>query len=138
MSIQQKIKDDLKTSMKENNVEIRDTLRLLISEFQRRPNPHEELADKDAVSIISKLIKNEMEMQEHRGLKGQKNTYIEILERYVPKQASEEDVRSWIISNISDVLDIQPKARMKYMKQITSHFGAKCDGGTIKRILENL
>jgi uncharacterized protein len=53
---------------------------------------------------------------------------------YLPRMASEEEIRVWIETNI----DFSTFGnRMQAMKPIMTHFGGRAEGGTVKKILES-
>jgi len=131
MTLQQKIKNDLKTAMKAKDEARTSALRVLIGEFQRQPQ--KELADADVVSIIRKLIKAEAEMVAMA--KSGPSAYLTVLESYMPKQPTEEEIRAWVVGNIDFS---QFKNKMQAMRPIMAHFAGTADGNTVKKILESL
>ncbi len=132
MSIQEKIKKDLTRAMKEKDEEKKNALRVIMGEFGR--GEKKEISDNDAVKIIKKLVKSERETLESSGQQGD-NRYIEILESYLPKMASEEEIIRWIMENI-DFADY--KNKMQAMRDIMAHFGSAADGNQVKEILQKL
>ena len=131
MTLQEKIKNDLKTSMKAKDEARTSALRVLIGEFQRQPQ--KELADAEVMSIIRKLIKAETEMVART--KSGSSTYLTLLESYMPKQPTEEEIRAWVAGNIDFS---QFKNKMQAMRPIMAHFAGTADGNTVKKILESL
>ena len=131
MTLQEKIKNDLKTSMKAKDEARTSALRVLIGEFQRQPQ--KELADAEVLSIIRKLIKAETEMVART--KSGSSTYLTLLESYMPKQPTEEEIRAWVVGNIDFG---QFKNKMQAMRPIMAHFAGTADGNTVKEILESL
>jgi len=131
MILQEKIKNDLKTSMKAKDEARTSALRVLIGEFQRQPQ--KELSDAEVVSIIRKLIKAETEMVART--KSGSSAYLTVLESYMPKQLTEEEIRAWVASNIDFS---QFKNKMQAMKPIMAHFAGTADGNMVKKILESL
>ena len=131
MALQEKIKGDLKGSMKAKTEAKTSALRVLIGEFQRQVK--KELTDAEVIAVIRKLIKAETETLEKRG-EGPSD-YMQILESYLPKQASEEEIRAWITANI-DFSKFQNKNQA--MKPIMAHFAGMVDGNMVKNILESL
>lgn len=130
MSLQEQISGDLKTAMKTKDRVRTDAVRVLIGEFQRQPD--KELSDQQVVGIIRKLIKSEKELL---AVSGQEDSgFIEVLEGYLPQQASEEEIREWIAGNI-DFSEFNNK--MQAMKPIMTHFGGNADGNTVKKILQS-
>lgn len=131
MSLQQNIKDELKSSMKAKDSVRTGAIRILIGEFQRQPE--KELSDDKVVGIIKKLIKSERELLAASG--DEDTGYIGVLEGYLPQQASEDDIKAWINSNIDFN---QFGNKMQAMKPIMAHFGSTVDGNTVKKILQEL
>jgi uncharacterized protein YqeY len=131
MTLQESIKNDLKTSMKAKDETRTSALRVLIGEFQRQPK--KELADGEVLSIIRKLIKAETEMIARA--KSGSSDYLAVLEGYMPKQASEEEIREWMVNNIDFS---QFKNKMQAMRPVMAHFSGVADGNMVKKILESL
>ncbi len=130
MSLQRQITADLKTAMKNKDRARTDAVRVLIGEFQRQPD--KELSDQQVAGIIKKLIKSEKELL---AVSGQEDSgFIAVLEAYLPRQASEEEIRQWISSHI-DFSEFNNK--MQAMKPIMAHFGGNADGNTVKKILQS-
>ncbi len=65
--------------------------------------------------------------------KGQEGSpFLTIMEEYLPKAVSEEEIRAWIEGN----LDFSTFAnRMQAMRPIMNHFGSAADGNVVKKIL---
>ncbi|MBI5559179.1 MAG: GatB/YqeY domain-containing protein [Deltaproteobacteria bacterium] len=131
MNLQEKIKSDLKVSMKAKTEARTSALRVLIGEFQRQVQ--KELSDAEVIAIIRKLIKSEAEILEKTGQ--DTSEYMRILDGYLPKQASEEEIREWIGKNM-DFNKFQNK--MQAMKPIMAQFAGMADGNMVKRILESI
>ncbi len=129
MNLQQTIAADLKTAMKNRDRVRTDAIRVLIGEFQRQPD--KELTDQQVAGIIKKLIKSEKELLAAAGRAD--SGFIAVMESYLPKQASEEEIRSWIGGNIDFS---QFNNRMQAMKPVMAHFGSRADGNTVKQILQ--
>lgn len=130
MGLQTQITADLKTALKSKDRVRTAAVRVLIGEFQRQPD--KELSDQQVAGIIKKLIKSEKELL---AASGQEDSgFIEILEGYLPQQASEEEIREWITAHI-DFSEFNNK--MQAMKPIMAHFAGNADGNTVKKILQS-
>lgn len=131
MSLQKSITAELQTSIKNRDAARTAAIRVLIGEFQRQPQ--KELDDSQVASIIKKLVKSERELLAVTGQTA--SEFIEILEGYLPAQASEEEIRAWIIAHI----DLSTFAnKMQAMRPIMNHFGSKVDGNQVKKILQGM
>lgn len=144
ISLQAKLKSDLKQAMREHRDEHKNTIRQIISEFPKLTVPitlesgkkstrlkrEEEITDDDIMGIISGLVKSEKTTLELQ--KKESSPYLEILHTYLPQPASEEDISAWIEENIDFS---RFKAPMQAMGPIMKHFGKSADGNLVKKIL---
>ena len=128
MGLQQTITAELKSSIKNRDTARTSAVRILIGEFQRQPE--KELSDDQVIGIIKKLVKSERELLAASGQ--ETSDFITVMEGYLPSQASEDDIRSWITENI-DFASF--KNKMQAMKPIMAHFGSSADGNLVKQIL---
>lgn len=135
MSLQQQIKKDLMTAMKEKDEVRKETLRVVMGEFGRLDK--KALSDDDVVKILKKLVKSEMETLEMSGgvSGGSKSSpFIGIIEAYLPRMATEEEVRDWISGNVDFS---KYKNKMQAMREIMGHFEGNVDGNMVRSILES-
>lgn len=93
----------------------------------------EELTDVDMVSIIQKTIKElteEAEGYEKVGNTKQRDNILkqrEIIEAYLPKMMSEEEIRE-VISSLED------KSIPSVMKHFKANYAGKCDMKTVSEV----
>ncbi len=132
MTLQEQIKKDLMQAMKARDDDKKSTLRIVMGEFARAET--KTLSDDDVVKVLKKLAKSERETMERSGQTGD-SPYIEILESYLPKMASDDALRQWIADNIDFSIY---KNKMQAMKDIMGHFGSAADGSRVKEILQSL
>ena len=131
MGLQEEIKKDLKEAMQSRDEARISAIRIILGEFARQAK--KDLSDQEVQGVIRKLVKSESEML---GLSGAESSdYLEILEGYLPKQATEAEIREWINNNI-DLTEFGNK--MQAMKPIMANFAGSADGNLVKRILESL
>jgi uncharacterized protein YqeY len=147
MSLHEKIRADLKTAMLARHVSARETLRQILSEFPNLTVPivlesgkkttrlkkPDEITDDDILDIIRKLLKSEKTVLE---LKGEESSpYLSLLEEYLPRMVSENEIREWINANI----DLSRfKSSMQAMGPVMKHFGKLADGNLVKKTLQSL
>ena len=147
MSLHEKIRADLKTAMFGKDASARDTLRQILSEFPTLTVPivlesgkkttrlkkPDEITDDDILDIIRKLLKSEKTVLE---LKGEKSSpYLSLLKEYLPRMASENEIKEWINANI----DLSRfKSSMQAMGPVMKHFGKLADGNLVKKTLQSL
>ena len=123
MGLQEKISEDARK--KDISRKQRDALRVVLGELQRQEK--KELSDSEVVQIIKKLVGYEKEMGENKD-----QEYIDCLEYYLPREATDQEIRDWIKNNIDFG---QYKNKMQSMRDILAHFGPSADGNRVKQIL---
>jgi uncharacterized protein YqeY len=146
MSLHAKIKLDLKTAMLKKEVEVKNTLRQIMAEYPSltvpitlesgkkttRPKKAEEITDDDIIDIVRKLVKSEktvLELKEEAA-----SDYLNILEFYLPRMATREEITAWIEENIDFT---QLKNPMQAIGPTMKHFGKLADGQFVKEILKD-
>jgi uncharacterized protein YqeY len=146
MSLHAKIKLDLKTAMLKKKVEVKNALRQIMAEYPSltvpitlesgkkttRPKKAEEITDGNIIGIIQKLVKSENTVLEAK--KQETSDYLIILESYLPRMATKEEIVVWINDNI-DFTEF--KSPMQAMGPIMKHFGKLADGKLVKQILQD-
>ena len=136
MSLQNQIENEMKDSFVNNRKET-SLLKYIVSEFQRRPNLNKELTDSEVISLIKKYIKGiEETVKITNTYTDEQKFEVDFLQKYLPKMASENEIRNWIIENIE--LSENKQARMKSMGIIMKHFGSSADGTVVRNILISL
>ena len=146
-SLHDKIRADLKTAMLGRDNSARDTLRQILSEFPNltvsivlesgkkttRVKKPDEITDDDILDIIRKLVKSEKTVLEFKN--EESSPYLALLEKYLPRMASENEIRAWISAHI-DFTTL--KNSMQAMGPVMKHFGKLADGNLVKKILQSL
>lgn len=128
MNMQERIKGELKVAMKAKDSDRTWAIRVLMGEFGRQTE--KELSDDQVIAIIKKLIKSERELLAAQGQES--SPFLTIMEAYLPRAATEEEIRAWI----EEHLDFSQFAnRMQAMRPIMNHFGSAADGNVVKKIL---
>jgi uncharacterized protein YqeY len=140
-----KLKADLKHSMLNKDIQARSAIRQILAEFPRltvpitlesgkkttRPKKSEEISNDDIIGIIQGLVKSERIVLEVK--KEESSEYLSILESYLPRMASPEEIVAWIKEKI-DFTDY--KNKMQAMGAIMKHFGKQADGKVVNTILQ--
>jgi len=145
-SLHDKIRADLKTAMLGKDNSARDTLRQILSEFPNltvsivlesgkkttRVKKPDEITDDDILDIIRKLVKSEKTVLEFKN--EESSPYLALLVKYLPRMASENEIRDWISANIDFAAF---KNSMQAMGPVMKHFGKLADGNLVKKILQS-
>ena len=145
MSLLKNITDEMYLSMKSGDKEKANTLRTLISKLKdQQIKLRKDISDEEALKIIKTLVKQRKESAEiyskagREELAEKENFEISILDNYLPKLMSEEDVLSLIKkivdeTNAKDLSDIG-----KVMPLVMQRGKGKVDGKVANRILRSL
>jgi uncharacterized protein YqeY len=146
LPLQDKLKEDLKLAMRTRHDALKNTIRQIMSEFFKltvpvvleggkkstRPKKPDEITSDDIIGIIQGLIKSEHILLEAK--KESTSEYLQILQNYLPRQVSREEIVAWIKANIDFG---QYKNRMQAMGVIMKHFGKTADGKLVNQILKD-
>jgi len=147
MSLLEQLKADLKSAMIRKDNETRNTIRQIMAEFPKltvpltlesgkktsRPKKPGEITDEDIQDVIRSLVKSEKTVLELTG--AGPSAYLNILESYLPKMASREEIKSWIDANIDFTA---MKSPLQAMGPIMKHYGKLADGNLVKEMLQEL
>jgi len=127
MSLLEQINADLKKAMLERDEVTRDTLRMVKSELLTLDNPDELAVLSRAVKSRRDSIKSYLEGG-RQDLADKEQAEIEVIERYLPKQLSEDEARE-AISAIIEELGLSSKKELgKVMKEVKTRYPGQIDG----------
>ncbi len=129
MSMQESLSVELRNAMKARDTERTGAIRILIGEFARQPEKI--ISDEQVIAIVKKLIKSERELLAAQ--QQEESSFLTIMEGYLPKQASEEEIYNWVEKNI-DFSSLGNK--IQAMRPIMQHFGSAVDGNVVKKVLQ--
>ena len=107
-----------------------------------KPNPREELTDDDVITVISKQIKmrndsiKEFEAAGRSDLVEQNKKEIEILNTYMPKQLSEEELTEIIDKVFEEVKPTSQKDMGLIMKNISPLVKGKADMSLVNKLVK--
>ena len=136
------ILEDLKTAMKAQDKEVLTVIRMLKGAIQMEElNTKKELSDEEVISIVSKQIKTrkesivEFEKGGRQDLIDKTQSEIEILEKYLPEQLSEEEVNSVIEEAFNEIKPESMKDMGKLMGYLNPKLKGRCDMGNVSKII---
>ena len=145
MELKQTLLSDLKGAMKSKDSLKVDTLRLLISEIKNKEiDLREDLGDEAITALLTTQIKRRKEaasMFEQGGridLKEKEEREMAILQKYLPEQVGEEELKQRIQAVILETGAQGPKDMGKVMKIVVPEFKGKAEGDQIRNIVSEL
>ena len=144
MSIQKKINDEIKLSMKEKNVDKLSALRSVKSAIllELTKDGKTNMSDEIAIQIISKLVKQRKESasifksKNRLDLEKEELSQIKYLEVYLPKQLSEDEIEEYISIKLNEIDNFSLKDMGRLMGLLMKELSGKADGKIISKILK--
>ena len=143
MTLSERINNDLKEAMKSKDSFRLSVIRMVKGAMQlAKPNPREELTDDDVITVISKQIKmrndsiNEFEAAGRSDLVEQNKKEIEILNTYMPKQLSEEELTEIIDKVFEEVKPTSQQDMGLIMKNISPLVKGKADMSLVNKLVK--
>ncbi len=127
MSLLEQINEDLKKAMLERDVVTRDTLRMVKSELLTLDKP-------DDLAVLSRAVKSRRDSIKsyveggRQDLADKEQAEIEVIERYLPKQLSEDEAREAIAAIVEELGVSTKKELGRVMKEIKARFPGQVDG----------
>ncbi len=143
--LKEKLMDDLKISMREKNEIRKNTVQMVRAAIlQIEKDKGITVEDDKIIEIIAKEVKGkkdalvDFEKAERTDLIEQTNQEIAILQEYLPKQLTKEEIKVEIEKVIADVGATSMKDMGIVMKEAKARIGAGADGRTINEVVKEL
>ena len=137
MALLDKIDADLKKAMLERNEVARETLRMIKSELLT-------LDDPDELAVLSRAVKSRRDSIKsyieggRQDLADKELAEIAVIERYLPKQLSEQEARDAIAAIIGELGLSSKKELGKVMKEVKARYPGQIDGKVASSIASGL
>lgn len=139
--MKERLTNDLKAAMKEQNKELLSVLRMVKGAIQMEEiKVKHELSDDEVIAIIGKQIKTrkesivEFEKGGRNDLIEKTNEEINILNAYMPKQLSEEEIKVEIDKVFEE---LKPASNeMGKIMQALSNLKGKADMGLVSKLVK--
>lgn len=147
MSLEQKIMGELKTAMLAKDEKALRSLRAIKAAIllaKTSEGSSGELNEGEETKILQKLVKQRkdsleiFQQQNRNDLAKKEQEEIEIIEKFLPKQLSADELRSALTAIISEVGATSPVDMGKVMGQATKRLSGKADGKTISAMVKEL
>lgn len=145
MSLQAKLEADLKTAMREGKTVARDTLRMLLSEMKGKGiDLGRELTADEEQAICLRAVKTRQESAiqfEKAGrvdLVEKEKAEIGVVQGYLPKTMSEDEVRAAVKAVLSELGVSSKKDLGTAMKAVMARHKGRIDGRLAQQILGEL
>ena len=143
--LKEKLMEDLKESMKNKDVIRKNTIQMVRAAIlQIEKDKGIEVEDDKILEIISKEVKTkkdvlkDFEKAERQDLIDQTNQEISVLQEYLPKQLSRDEVKSEVEKIIAEIGATSMKDMGVIMKEAKAKMGASAEGKTINEVAKEI
>ncbi|MDP3982150.1 MAG: GatB/YqeY domain-containing protein [bacterium] len=146
MTLLDRVKEDLKTAMRQRDSVVMGALRMLLSALQQKEkDKHSELSNEESQVVVASEAKKRREAIEGFKKGGaidraeQEQTELTCLLQYLPEQMREEEIRSIVKEAIEKTGASSVKDMGKLMAEIMPKVKGKADGSAVNKVVkENL
>ena len=143
--LKEKLMEDLKESMKTKDTVRKNAVQMVrASILQIEKDKGIEVEDEKIIDIIAKEVKTkrdalkDFEKAERQDLIDLTNREIEILQEYLPKQLSRDEVKAEVQKIISEIGATSMKDMGAIMKEAKAKIGASAEGKTINEVAKEI
>lgn len=143
--LKEKLMEDLKESMKNKDTVRKNTVQMVrASILQIEKDKGIEVEDSKIIDIIAKEVKTkkdalkDFEKAERQDLIDLTNREIEVLQEYLPKQLSRDEVKEEVQKIITEIGATSMKDMGAIMKEAKAKMGASTEGKTINEVAKEI
>ncbi|WP_454976135.1 GatB/YqeY domain-containing protein [Capnocytophaga bilenii] len=147
MSLQAKVMEELKEAMKAKNTVALESLRAIKSAIllaKTEAGATEELTEADELKLLQKLVKQRKDSATLYSQQGREDlaqpelAQMAVIEKFLPKQLTEEEITAAVKGFIADVGATTAKDMGKVMGVASKALAGKADGKLISEIVKKL
>ena len=147
MDLFEKVSEDIKNAMKAKDKVALETLRNVkkcFLEAKTAPGANDTLTDADALKIMQKLVKQGKDSAGVYAGQGRQEpadaelAQVAVIERYLPKQMSAEELENVLKEIIAEVGAAGPKDMGKVMGVASKRLAGKAEGRAISEAVKRL
>ena len=143
--LKEKLMEDLKNAMKNKDEIRKNTVQMVRAGIlQIEKDKGIQVEDDKILEIIAKEVKTkkdalkDFEKAERKDLIDQTNKEIEVLQEYLPKQLTREEIKIELEKIIKQIGASTAKDMGGIMKEAKTKFGASADGKTINEVAKEI
>lgn len=146
MALQDKLSDEIKTSMLAKDADRLSALRMLKSaaDYLKIDRKTDKLSDADFVSLVQKEVKKRRDSVEQfekggrQELADKEKKEITVLESFLPKPLSPEELEQMVKTTIREVGATSKKDMGAVMKAVQAKAAGRADGKTMSTLVGKL
>ena len=134
-------------AMKARNQEVTDTLRMLkaaVMKFEVSGKEKKDATEEEVIQIVGKEIKSRKDSFEQftagnrPELAAKEAAEIKIIEKYLPQQMSEEEIRATVTKVLAQTGATSKTELGKVMGVLMPHVKGKADGTLVNKIVQEM
>lgn len=147
MALEQQVMTEMKEAMKSKNEAVLRSLRAIKAEIIKAktdPGAHGEISEATEQKFLQKMMKQRRDsfeiftQQGREDLASKEKEEMEVIEKFLPKQMSEEDIRQAVAGIIASTGASTAADMGKVMGVASKQLAGKTDGKTISTIVKEL
>jgi uncharacterized protein len=145
MNIEQRLRDDLTTAMRERDVMRRTTIRLALAALKNaRVAKNADLTEDEQIAVLSKETKQlqdaivDFQRGKREDLVAEATAQIEIMRAYLPQALSEQEVMQLVRAAISETGASSPKQMGQVMGVLMPRVRGRADGKQVSEMVRAL
>lgn len=144
MGLEKEVMEKMKTAMKAKDTVALSSLRSIKSEIlkQKTSGSGNEMTEAEELKLVQKLIKQRKDSaqlyqeQDREDLAKDELDQVAILEEFLPKQLSEEEIKAHVKAIIADIGAGSMKDMGKVMGMASKKMAGKAEGAIISKIVK--
>jgi uncharacterized protein YqeY len=149
MSIQEDIKSQITQAMRDKDAVRLTVLRGLSAAFTnelvaKKRKPDEELSDEDALTVISRAVKQRKDSIEQfekggrQDLADSEKAELSVLETFLPPQMSREEIEIYVKQKQAELGIIDATKKNQLMGMVMKDLKGKADGTVVKEVIDQI
>jgi hypothetical protein len=144
-TITETVREQMTTAWKAGDTDRRDALRLILSSFKNAEiEAGHALDDPEATRVLQKEAKQrrdsitEYEKHGRQDLADKEQVELVIIEEFLPKQLSDEEIRALATEVIAEVGASGPSDVGKVMRPLLAKVAGRADGGRVNKVAREI
>ena len=141
--LKKRITDDMKSAMKAKDKEFLRATRMIIEAIkQKEVDERVELDDSQVLTVINKMVKQRKDSISQFDVAGRtdlveiEEAELEIINKYMPEQLSDEEVEIFVDKAINDSGSDSMKDMGKLMGMLKGQLDGKADMGAVSQLIK--
>lgn len=149
MTLQEQIKEEMKTAMRARDMAAVTTYRGLMSAFTNevvanKQSPDTPISDEDAIKVITREAKRRKDSIQQftdagrDDLADDEKSELALLEKFLPKLMSIEEITKIVSAKKQEMGITDPSEKGKFIGAIMGELKGKADGSDVKSVVDSL